>query len=274
MTTKKAKKPVDGEELDEEGTEGDEEEGMEKKTAKGEDLTEDDLRKSLEKLEEVVAGGDESSRKETLLEKAKTEELDKSEQDELFQILGKSEGQPEDRLADDITGGLSNNDTMQKALDVSDFLNEQNTELVKSLEKLSDHVQGSDKRQHEFNMLLARGVVQTGRLVKSMAERLGVIENQPAREPKAKGAKALKKSFANQGGGGDGGQDLSKSQVLDVMEEMLRKSCDAGKGGMTDDGIDILKASTKYEQFNQISKSMLAKIREHVQNAGGTATSQ
>ena len=248
----KAKRPDDEDEEEEEGEE------EEEKSAKSEDLTEDDLEKSLGKLTDYVESGDVPTRKQSLLEKAQKEELTKAEQDELFEILGSGEKAPEQSLSDEVEKAMEPSDDLQKALDVSEYLNETHEEAKRINTMLADRIEKSDSRQHEFNLLLAKAVAQVGQLTKAMSSRLGVIEDQPAREPKSQGTKPLEKGFANTEPGED---SLSKSDILDTMGAMIRDSVDKGQGGAVD-GIDLLTASAKYEQFNQIHPSVLAMVQK------------
>ena len=137
----------------------DEDEEMEKKIKKAKksvDLSENDLQQSLDKLV-TLAGDDADSRKQVLLSKAQEAELSKAEQAELFNLLGGQE-EKDETLGEEITKGLEENDTLQKALDVSDYLQEQHTELVKSLQAMGDALAKSDNRQHEFNLVLAKAM--------------------------------------------------------------------------------------------------------------------
>jgi len=242
------------------GDEDGEKSGCGKKSA---DLSEDDLQKSLDQLS-ALTENPAVSRKQQLLEKAQSSELEKSERDELFELLGKSE-QPKKTLGDEVSKGLNENDTLQKALDVSDFLQEQHSELIKSLTTLADALEKSDARQHEFNLVLARAVSGIGQLTKGLGERVGVIETQPARGPKSRGvtgAQPLEKGFV---GGAPQGSELSKSAVLDELENMVQESMTKSLGGMTEEGIDLVTASSKYEQFNLISQGLLGQVQKRIQ---------
>lgn len=230
---------------------------------KSADLSEDDLQKSLDQLS-ALTEDQAVSRKQQLLEKAQSSELEKSERDELFELLGKSE-QPKKSLGEEVTKGLGENDTLQKALDVSDFLQEQHSELVKSLTTLADALEKSDARQHEFNLVLARAVSGIGQLTKSLGERVGVIESQPARAPKSRGiagAQPLEKGFV--GAAASDGQ-LSKGEVLDELETMVQESMQKSLNGMTEEGLDLVTASSKYEQFNLISQGLLDQVQKRIQ---------
>lgn len=238
-----------GEEMQEDD---DEEEEMEKKGYKKSlDLEASDLEKSLDKLADY-AGQAPESRKEALLSKAQGEELSKSETAELFGLLGGDEV-IEASLGDEIVKGFEGNDTLQKALDVSDYLQENQAELCKSLAVLGEHVEKSDSRQHEFNLVLAKAVADVGNLVKSVSERIHVIEAQPAHAPKSQ-ARPLQKSFR-----GQEEDQLSKGDLLDTMEDMMKSSQD----GLTTGGEDILKAISKAEIIGQVSPSMMAAIQDY-----------
>lgn len=259
------------EEREEEGSEDeDEEEGEMEKTKKAKksiDLDEDDLQKSLDKLVEMAGSGDTVTRKQALLSKAQTEELTKSEQAELFNLLGGGSEDIEDDLGDEITKGLEENDTLQKALDVSDYLQENHTELVKALRVMGEALTKSDNRQHEYNLVLAKAMSEMGRHIVAMSERLGVIEGQPARAPKSRGAIPMAKSFVNQEPAGEG---LSKSQILDAMDEMTQDSFAKGMSGSAPNGEDLSVAISKYEQFNTMTPSMLAQVKAHIESKGAT----
>lgn len=237
-----------------------EEEAEEKSCGKKSvDLTGDDLSKSLGKLEALVQASDITSRKDALLQKAqKGEDLIKSERDELFQLLGGAEAQ---KSSEDLTKGLKENETLQKALDVSDFLNEQHTELCKSLGALGETVQKSDSRQHEFNLVLAKAVADVGNLVKAVAMNVGAIAAAPARAPKSagvQGSTALQKGFA---GGEAEADQLSKNDILNSLESMMEKSMERGEHGLSKGGEDLALAIAKFEQMNRMSPGLLEEVK-------------
>ena len=261
-------KANDDEEEPEEGSEENEEEDKMSKKQKGdakkaEDLSQDDLQKSLDQLESVASEGDKVTRKQTLLAKAQTEELDKSEKDELFQILGAGDKSDEPTLADEVVKGMGDNEDLQKALDVSEYLQENQNELKKSLSVVAEHIEKSDNRQHEFNLILAKAVSSIGKNILGMGERLGVIEEQPARAPKSKGIQPLEKGFANQQ---PQGEQLSKSEILNGLSEMVEESVSKGMNGALEDGTDLVMASSKFEQFNAINPTLVQRVQKHIQS--------
>jgi hypothetical protein len=235
------------------------------------DVTEDDLQKSLDRLAGMASDGDATSRKDELLSKAQSgDELTKGERDELFSLLGNAETAPQADAGDELLKGMRGNEAIQKALDVSEYLDEQHSELCKALAEVANRIEKSDQRQHEFNLVQARAIVQMGSLVKAMSERLGVIESQPARQPKSRGVRAtpLQKGF---GGEPPPGEQLSKSEVLDTLEAMMHDAVDKGGSGASAGGEDLLKAISKYEQFNTISRPLLQEVQAYRRQQRGAA---
>lgn len=230
-------------------------------------LKEEDLVKALDQLDDYVSSHDGMTRKEQLLQKAMSEELEDGEREELFGLMGGSSG--EESRGEEIVKSFQENEDFQKAFEVSDFLREQHDELTKSLATLADYQERAEGRQHEFNLALARTVSDTGKLVKAMSERLGVIERQPAREPKAirtRQDQVLQKSF--QGGGssdnGQGGPQINRRMILKGLNEMMVKSMSEGRDGLSECNEDISVAVATFEQMNQISKPMLDEVRQHL----------
>lgn len=224
-------------------------------TCKSEDLTEDDLEKSLSKLTDYVRSEDKPTRKQYLLAKAQKEELNKSEQEELFEILGSGDKAPK-FLSNEIEKAFTPSDDLQKALDVSDFLSETHEESKRVAQMLAETIEKSDNRQHNFNIVLAKAIAQIGGLTKAISERLEVIEDQPIHAPKSKNIRALEKGFA----GNEASKSLSKSEILETMSQMVKESVDAGLNGMVG-GVDMVNASSKYEMLNQINPNVLDMIQ-------------
>lgn len=224
------------------------------------DLSPDELRKSLGKLEALAADQTPTSRKEALLSKAMRDELESGERDELFALMGG--GIDPNSLPAEVAKSMdpAENETFSKAIDVSDFLSEMHTAVSRALGSVADCVEKSQNRQHEYNVVLAKSVLDMGRtieaqneLIKAMSARLGVIESQPVRAPKTKGLAApIEKSFAAP----QDQNQLSKSQILDLLEGMMMKSDEEGRGGIAHCGERLDMAIAKYEGSNQISKAL------------------
>lgn len=232
-------------------------------------LNEEDLVKALDQLDEYVSSNDSGSRKEDLLNKAMSEELGTEERDELFNLMGGETAASESR-SDEIVKSFQENEDFQKAFEVSDFLREQHEELTKSLGTLADYQERSESRQHEFNLALARTVSDTGKLVKAMSERLGVIERQPTRGPKAvrtRQDQVMQKSFqdgSQEEPMGQTGPKVNRRSILKGLEGMMAKSMKDGQDGLAECGEDISVAVATFEQMNQISKPLLDEVKEHL----------
>lgn len=263
---------------DEEGESEEHEEGESPEFEAGEDeegaeksLTPGDLQKSLDRLTALATEGDGPSRKDNLLAKANDDTLSKSEREELFELLGGA-APTADEPGENIVKSMTSNDTLQKALDVSEYLQEQHSEMVKSLRSVGEEIQKSDNRRHEFNLVMAKAVRDIGLMVKSLAEEMGTIGSQAARPPKSMGVQAgqvLHKSFAGQAPARD---ELTKSQVLDALDGMMEESMAKGGSGTLDSGEDIALAVSKYEQTHMISKSMLGAAKAFIEKKNGHAT--
>lgn len=243
-----------------------EEEGMTTANKSQTPVTEEDFQKSLDRLEAEAAVGNQESRKTELLAKAQGAELEPAERDELFGILGGGDTAAKS-LGAEVTGGLQTNEVLQKAYDVSDFLAEHNLELTKSLDSLSQNIEASDTRQHEFNLVLAKAMVDTGKLIKAMSERLGVIASQPARPPKAKGAQPLNKSMIG-GSEPPAGEQLNKAQIQDALDALMEKSVTAGDQGMSGKGMDIAVETAKFEMSSKLSPTMFEEVQAHIGSRG------
>lgn len=217
----------------------DEEKACSKKSV---DLTEDDLMKSISKLESFMDQEDPNARKNELLNKAQTTDLDKSEQEELFSLISGSTS--EEIVSDSITKGFRDNEVIQKSMDVSDFLAEQTTELSKALSEVEDRIEKGTKSQNEFNLVLAKALSSVGKAVKSIEDKIDVIGNQPVRKPTS--TQPLNKSFAGKGSN-DEAQKLSKGEVLNRLTTIIEDRMAKGMPLVTDFGADLTNAIAKFE---------------------------
>jgi hypothetical protein len=241
---------------------------------KDEAVTGEDLQKSLDQLEEITTRDDPAARKDALLAKAKEGDLEKAEKTELFELLGgapaATDPEPETTVGEDLVKSMTDegNTGLQEALDVSPYLREQHEALTKSLKDVGDHIEKSDKRQYELSCMQSRALVDIGNLVKSMSERLGVIEQQPVRGPKSKGVtpdQTLTKSFD-----GDGGNEeqLSKSDISTALDGLMAESMDGGQNGLSKGGHDILLEISKFEQSSKLSPDMFREVKSFIGRQG------
>lgn len=228
-------------------------------------LSKSELDKGLDRL---TAAAKAPSRRAELFQKAESGEITEAEREELVKSIASPS------LATRALEKMQGNDVIEKSLEVSDFLRESNNAQVAALTTLADSLEKSQKSEQDFRIAAAQTLVglaksinaqnevitQQGALLKSVAETMGVIAKQPARAPKSQGvtpqpaaAQPLNKSFA---GGAEEGT-LTKSMILDTMEDMLHKGMNVVAGE------DIVHASTKYESENLITPGMLAAVQQH-----------
>lgn len=237
-------------------------------------LTEADLQKGLDALKTAASANNPTARRAELFQKAQSGEISDDERDELVKSLNGS------ALADKATAGLRDNGTIQKSIDVSDFLKESTEGTVEGLRVLAEHIQKSQGDDHAFRVALATtitdlvGTVQAqGQLIKSMGEKMGIALAQPARGPKSQGvarAQPMQKSFAGQGAAQgsavqNDGTELTKSQTLDVLEEMNKSQA------LAPCGENLTHAITKYESTNQISPALLKDVAAFVSRGNRAA---
>ncbi len=224
-------------------------------------VTIDDFQKSLDELESLAGGGSVENRKDELLAKAMTEDLSEDEREFLFKALGgDAPADDNPQIVDDITKSFTGNDTIQKALDVSEYLEANHEATVDALTTLGGVIEKSETRQHNFNIILAKAVHQTGELLKAVSHRMGIIERQPAHGPRSQGVNQPQPAAGNvieKGFGGDtpAEEQMSKGEILDTMEQMMQKSHPDSQ-----EASQILLATAKYEQTNKLSKSMFGKV--------------
>lgn len=223
-------------------------------------LTEADLVKGMEALTEAANKNNTATRSAELFQKAQSGEITDDERDELVKSLRGS------ALTEKVTQGLGT-DTIQKSIDVSDFLRDATTGITEGLRTLTDHIQKSQTDDHGFRVALATTIsamtdviTNQGELLKSMATQLGVQAARPPKSQGVRGAQPLAKSFAGtpaQANGAEQGAELSKSQILDGLDAMISKGLTSASNGE-----DLVKASTKYESLNLISPAVVADVQK------------
>lgn len=227
-------------------------------------LTETDLEKGLDALQEAASKNNPHLRQATLLAKAQDGTIADEEKEELIKSIDGS------KLTSEVLAGFQS-ETIQKSIDVSDFLRDSTAGVTQGLEALTQHIQKSQSDDHGFRIALATTLASMtdviksqGELLKSMSEQFGEVAALPARGPKSQGVRAqpMNKSFAGaparQLGVASVESDLSKSEILDGMEGMLHKGVEVVEGE------DLLKAISKYESSNQISPTLLREVSAYV----------
>lgn len=235
----------------------------------GGEVSENDLTKALDLLEGASQTSDDE--KQGLLSKAMDGSITPEENDRLAELLsGVSAATP---VVDEVTKSLrpENDERLQKSLDVSEYLGGLHGGLTTALEKVAEHLEKSDNRQHNFNVVLAKSMRAIGEVVQAVDSRLGVIEEQPVGGPKAIQSPAqiphLQKSFKGQGGQGTEDK-LSKSVVLDTLEAMNIDSLEKGRDGQAHCGEDLTKAIAKYEATTHMSRPLYNELKQFRGAAG------
>lgn len=237
-------------------------------------ITEEDLIKSVTKLEGVVQGSA-TGRRQELLKKALSGKLSDEEGAELAKSLT---GASDKSLTEEIEKSLAAdaNEEFAKAFDGSKYLAEFHKSFVDNLTSVSLAFEKSDARRDEQSVVLAKAIsdltkaqIQQMRMLKSVQQRLGIIAQQPARAPKAATTEAMAKSQAERIGGGQPTGSLSPVDVLDTLEAMFAKSMENGGEGIAVTGEKYEEAISKFEQTNQIHPALLSEVVRFRRAAAG-----
>lgn len=233
--------------------------------AEGGEVGIEELEKSLSKLEDIAKSSG-AGRKEALLQKAQSPEgLTDDEKAELIKSLG---GGDEPSVAQTVTKSLAptENEELAKSVNVTPYLDELNTALHSYCTDLAEVVEKSQARQDELSLVLVKGVADIGktviaqaRLIKSLQDELSSFGQQPARAPKAQLAahQVMEKSFQGQA---PAGEEVSKAEVMSLLEQMHKSSIDGGNKGLAMCGEDLNMAIAKFENGNLISDALRAEV--------------
>lgn len=242
----------------------------EKKVEKS--ISDADLSKTADALETLVKSGV-AGRKSELLQKAQNGTIGDEETKELRRLL-KGKGPEGDTLSKAIREAMSaeGNETFAKALDVSDYLPELHKAVSESLDKVAETLAKSDSARQDQIVVLAKALLdvtkltqQNTRLLKSLNQKFGVQASMPVRGPKSAGAIAeLQKTGALNRPQGQ----LSKSEVLDTLEELFQKSWQTGHQGLSPTGESYEVAASKYEQLDQIHPALLQEVLSYRKGNG------
>jgi len=228
-------KKGDDEDEDDEGGDKDEEGEDEEKSL----VNADDLMKAMDTLEAIAEGASipvTRDRRAELAEKLAEGSLSKGEMRELHELTKSEESETEDTaeepLAKSYQEQFAEEPMMAEGYDVSPFLERQSQLLAASLdqiqERMAKSLEGQNENSRAFNIGLAkslRGMAQLSKsqtsLIKALAERLEVVENQPLPRRGHSNVRTFSKSMAGEVGAGDEG--LTRVQVLDTLEAMAMK---------------------------------------------------
>jgi len=225
------------------------------KVAKGLPLTADELallKSDLEKGDEV--GGS--------VEKAK----DDKDKEEFGRDIGKSFNEV-----------VNENDTLQKGIEVSEFLSEFAKSFGSGIEASENRTMGFVQdigqqlftalhefkaEQADFNKSLAESIVNIGHGVAGSMEQVQQVAEMPAGPPRSQQLRAIpggqeRQGFVQKSLGGPG-EGISKSMMTEVMTDMLEK----GEGGIQP--VEIIK----FDSTGEIRPELQAKIVARIQGAG------
>lgn len=239
------------------GENGDEDKDDEKaKKSLNGAVSEEELRKSLDKLEQFAQHSP-INRKDFLLEKAKHEELPADEQTELLKSLGIKT--PEPTVAEEVTKSLNpeENQDLSDSFDVTGYMQELHKAFQSYAVELAERVEKSQSQQNELSLVLCKGIsdigkvaLHTAQLVKSLEAQVNSFGRAPVQQRRtaATPQQVLNKGFAGQANGG--GEQLHKSEILDTLEAMHKSSAAGQYGpgkGFAQCGEDLNVAITKYD---------------------------
>lgn len=162
-------------------------------------------------------GGYENDKDKEKVEKAKAKDDDDDDDKEDYKF-GKS-----------LAESASEHEDVASGLEVSSFLHgwtEVQSDTLKGVEtRLTKALSESHSEQREFNVELAKSISGLAEVLTIEAQRIEQLESTPARAPKsAVSASAVEKSFGAGGVVAPEGEDLTKSQVLDTMVDMVEHS--------------------------------------------------
>lgn len=276
----------------EENEENDEEESDDE-SEKGEVADADDLMKAMDALDAAADGLDEPEidRRAELAKGLEEGTLTDEERGELIGLLGgevptpaedaidkggdgkddgdpKGDGDPLNKGFEDVFTEEFNND-----YDVSPFLEKFGHAVGAGLDIMREDLVKSASDQTRFNRALAKSFRGVGTILQSqqdmikslsvqnttLAERLGIVEQQPTARKSVSNpgqARAIQKSFAD----GSGESEMSRENIFKGLHLLNAKYKDTG--GRAKNGEPIDRAMSSFEISGNISKSLLAEVKD------------
>jgi len=253
--------------------------GADKIKPDGTDYNERGVRKSIQ---EKVAKGIPLNASELALLKSDLEKADKGDDKDEKEVelkFGKAAQDDDDKekfgreMGKSFDGAIQENETLQKGIEVSEFLAEMSKAFAAGLEgiearvnnnmlamgqQLFDTLTGFASEQGEFNKSLAEAMVNIGHGVAGSLEQVEQVAQMPAGPPRSQQMHVIQggqqgyvqKSFAGQ----QGGEPLSKSVITDVLNDMLEK----GESGLSP--IEIIKFDTTGELRPDLQQRVMARV--------------
>lgn len=184
-------------------------------TEKKEELKKSEEVKEEEKIEKAE---DKVSEEELLKAITSLEDIIKARPDEEDE---KEEEKEEEEEEKSFTGNFDQDETLEKAIEVSDFLSALVDQTENSIAALGTSVARLEKSMTKFDEGQISALKEIGKSLDTLSKRLEVIEQTPVRGAKSvvKSAQVIEKSFAGQEDRGVDG--LPKRKVLDLMEKAV-----------------------------------------------------
>lgn len=170
------------------------------------------------------------------MKKADDEDEDEGEEEEAPEVSVEVEGKEKSSKAckKSFAESVQENETLQKGIEVSDFLAEFAKSFGVGLQALEQRVTDKvvstlrqdlgnfAKEQGEFNKSLADAVVNIGNGLSGAIQAQAAVSEAPAGPPRSQiRAQSPEVQVLNKGQ--NAGESLSKSQILDAMSEMVTK---------------------------------------------------
>lgn len=204
-------------------------------------------KKQLYKLANRIAGGDLQMQDElakaldvSLEDLYKSVDMDDDENEDEDAL--NTEDETEDEDEDDVEKSFFDNfvesdDTIEKALEVSDFLETLVGAISESIDGFSNTVSKSLGKQNTVNTALAKSLQASGEIIKSMnttlaeqdqlikslQESVETLANQPVGRKGITNAREYNTLAKSLGNDGQAQQRLTKSQVVDILVKSVEK---------------------------------------------------
>lgn len=163
-------------------------------------VSEEDLLKAIDELENIV--------------KAKSRDYDDEEDEDEW-------NEDEEDFEDSVTSNFDEDETIEKAVEVSPFLEALVDQTETSLQALGREISKLKKSAAEFDYKYVNSLKQISEMLKALDERLKRIEETPVSGPKSiRKAAVIEKSFAGTGQVDEIDQ-LPKRKVIDLLEKAV-----------------------------------------------------
>ncbi len=279
-------------------------ENMEKMGLHKGDIDADDLMKSIDTLEAMADGSSILAPEERRKELAKSLADGTLSADELAELHGLTgpagaaketpmakSGETGKEAATDATAEtehqsatelFNEDEDMQKSFDASPFLERManltatgldaaESRLAKSIEEHRDGSRAFNKQLAKSFSGLARLNLEQRDLIKSLEGRLTTVEDTPLPRKGARtGAEAqvLSKGMNDEVGGGGQGKTLSRTDLMDGLEDMAKSMA------MSPSGFDVQQGMALLEQSGDLPRPLFNDIKLHLQKNGGMVRAQ